>query len=159
MSRIYYVPFSAVAITAPQDLFDLVPAADKPIKLVAMMWDQVTRHGDAQEEMLRWSIHRGLATVGSGGSSVTPSRGDPGDAAASFTARVNDTTQAVVGGGTDTILHRGTFNVRIPFVMIATPEMKWKCSATETRLVISLDTAPSTSMTYSGTAVVQEGID
>jgi len=37
-------------------------------------------------------------TTGSGGTAPTPTRANPGDAAASFTARANDTTPAASGG-------------------------------------------------------------
>ena len=159
MSRSYEIPMPAVSITAVQDLWDIVPATNLPIKILGIILSQITRHGDAQEEMLGWSIHRGLATVGSGGTSATIARVDQSDAAASLTARLNDTTQAVVGGGSDVVLWRDQFNVRQGIYILKPPKMQWVCGAGETRLVISLDTAPSVSMSFRGTVTVQEGLD
>lgn len=155
-SRIYTVPIQLTAVTTQVDLWDLAPADDKPIILHAVYLGQSTELGDAAEEQLGIQYIRGLATVGSGGSAPTPTPIGPSDAAAGFTARILDTTVAVVGGGTTTHLHADTWNVRGPYVYIPTPEYRLQCTQGQTRLVIRLTGAPADSITIAGTAYVEE---
>ena len=156
MGRVYTVPLQLTAVTGQIDLFDLAPADDKPIRLLAVYINQSTELGDSQEEQLGIQYIRGFATVGSGGSSVTPTPLDPGDAAASFTARTGDTTIAVVGGGSTTHLHADTWNVRGPYVYLVPPEMRMVCSQGQTRLVVRTTGAPADSITISATAYIEE---
>lgn len=156
MGRMYSVALQLTAYTAQIDLFDLAPADDKPIVLHSLHFGQSTELGDAAEEQLGIQIIRGFATVGSGGSSATPTPLNPSDAAAGFTARTGDTTIAAVGGGTTTHVHADTWNLRGPYVYIPTPEMRPQCSQGQTRLVVRLTGAPADSTTIAATAVVEE---
>lgn len=163
MSRIYAVNFENVTVSAAQDLWDLVPAADKPIAIHGIMLSNVggvADAGDAQEELLRLIVIRGLATVGSGGSAAAASTNispvSPGDPAASFTGRLNDTTVAVVGAGSTVNLFADGWNVRIPYQMFFTPETRIACSATQTRMVIRLLSTPADPLSVSGTVFVEE---
>lgn len=163
MSRFYAVQFENVSVSLAQDLWDIVPATDKPILLHGFTLSNVggtADAGDAQEELLRLQIIRGLATVGSGGSSAAASTNisplNPGDPASSFTARINDTTVAVVGAGTTVNLFADGWNVRIPYQMFFTPECRLACSATQTRMVIRLVGAPADAIAVSGTAFIEE---
>jgi hypothetical protein len=108
--RVYTVSFENVAVTAAQDFFEVSPADDHPVVLLGLNIDQFSDVGDAAEEILRYKIIRGHATSGSGGSAATPRPQDPGDAAASFAAEVNNTTIASAGTAVD--LHAGAFNIR-----------------------------------------------
>jgi len=163
MSRVYVVQFENVTVSAAQDLWDIVPATDKPVLLHGFSLSNVggtTDAGDAQEELLRLQVIRGLATVGSGGSAASASTNisplNPGDPASSFTARINDTTVAVVGGGTTVNLFADGWNNRIPYQMFFTPETRPACSATQTRMVIRLVAAPADALSVSGAAFVEE---
>jgi hypothetical protein len=102
MARFYTVSFTGTLTTAgtDADLFNLLAADDKPIRLRALILSQSSEVGDAAEENLRITIQRFPATVtnGSGGSAVTPQTLDSADAAAGFTARCNDTTVATTSG-------------------------------------------------------------
>jgi hypothetical protein len=49
-------------------------------------------------------------TLGSGGSVVTPTKYDPGDAAASFTAQCNDTTKATTSAAFVNLVPAGIHN-------------------------------------------------
>lgn len=163
MARVYTVSFENVSVSAAQDLFMIAPATDKPCVLHALQLSNVggtADAGDAQEELLRLQIIRGLATVGSGGTSATASTyvspTAPGDPAHSFTARVNDTTVAVVGGGSTVNLFADGWNVRMGYQMIWAPETRPGCTASQTRLVVRLVGAPADAVSMSGTLWVEE---
>lgn len=157
--RAYAQAFTAVAITAVQDLFYAKPAADKPCVLEAVYLSNVggaADAGDAQEELLRIEILRlpATVTVGSGGSSVTPSPLATNDAAAGFTARANDTTVATTSG-TALTMHADGWNVRQPYIWLPPPEHRLMVANAQA-LVVRLNTAPADSLTVSGVAIVRE---
>lgn len=116
MGRIYTVSYSGTLTNAggDSDLFTILPADDKPCRLIGLDLGQHTEVGDAQEESLRISIVRLPATVtnGSGGSTPTPVAIDSHAAAAGFTARANDTTLATTNG-TAATLAETSWNVRV----------------------------------------------
>lgn len=158
--RLYTVSFENVAITAAQDLFMIAPATNKPVLLYGLTIDNVggtADAGDAQEELLRVLIARGYATVGSGGSSFTPTPvHSVAGAAAGFTARTNDTTVAVVGGGTVVNVAALGWNVRVPLREFWPEEASVGCSATDTRIVVRLVSTVNDSIAVSGTLYVCE---
>jgi len=155
--RLYTVVFQAVAITASQDLFMIAPADDKPVELLAVHFGQHTDFGDAQDENLRWSVIRGLATVGSVGTSPTPQPVKGTNTAAGFTARCNDTTKAVVGAGTTEILHADDFNIRSGlYHRWDIPGSEPDCTQGKTRIVVRLEAAPVDSITGDGTLLLGE---
>lgn len=102
MGRIYSVTFQGTVTNAggDQDLIEILPADDKPVKLRGFLLSQISEVGDAAEEGLRISVIRMPATVtsGSGGSSPTPVPVDSADAAAGFAVEVNNTTVATTSG-------------------------------------------------------------
>src|SRR3989304_9742939 len=153
MGRIFSIVFSAVAVTATQDFFSILPATQKPVKIHAVYLAQTTDVGDAQEEMLRIQITRGNTTTGSGGSAVTPRPMDSNDTASGATCRVNDTTP--VSAGTAVILHSETFNIRTGFVYVPTPEARVRTQNAEF-VVVQLMANPNDSITMSGTCVFEE---
>lgn len=157
MSRMYVVQFGGVAVTAQQDFFAIVPAANKPIQVHALFLGQSTDAGDAEDEMLRIGVIRGHTSAGSGGGTFTPVA-EPNNTAAGFTARINDTT--VASGGTGVTIHADTFNVRAGYPLILTPEMRrmWRLSSVtaNNRLVVRLLKTPADSLTMSGTLYVEE---
>lgn len=156
MGRMYTVVFQLTAVTAQVDLFDLAPASNKPIALHEITLGQTTELTDASDEVLGLQIVRGLATVGSGGSSATPGKLDPAEAASGATCRVLDTTIAVVGGGSTDQLFADAWYIRGPYLKIWTPETRPKCTSTETRIVIRLTGAPADSVTTCGTVTFEE---
>lgn len=151
--RFYAVTFENVAVTAAQDFFELGAADDKPVRLAALYLSQSTEVGDAAEEMLRVKIIRGHATSGSGGSAATPVPLRPGDAAAGFSAEVNNTTIASAGTAVD--LHAETFNVRSGLAYVPPPDQRPQ-AIQGGLLVVRLMAAPADSVTMSGTAIVEE---
>lgn len=151
--RTYVVTFSAVAVSAAQDLFELLPASNRPIEIVGIELGQTSDAGDASDELLQISIIRGFTTSGSGGSSATPVPMSPLDTAAGFTAEVNNTTVATTG--TTTTLHTGAWNVRAGYINWFPEEARPVCSSTQTSLVVR-QTAPADAITMSGTIYVRE---
>lgn len=154
MGRMYSVVFEGVAVTAAQDFFELSPADDKPITIHAIYLSQSTEVGDAAEEMLRVEIVRGHTSGGSGGTAPTPTPLDPSGSAAGCAAEVNNTT--IASAGTTTILHAETFNERVGWVYIPTPECRPKASQANTTIVVRLMAAPADSVTMSGTLYFEE---
>ncbi len=99
MPRSYTVVFDNVTVTAAQDLFQIKGAAGKILK-IKRCWVGPTNTTLVTAQSLRTRCRFLPATVtdGSGGSTPTPQKVDPGDAAASFTALANNTTQASSSG-------------------------------------------------------------
>lgn len=153
MSRIYTAVFNNVAVTAIQDLFELVAPADSVVMLHDIHLSQNTDVGDAAEEILRIELTSGHATSGSGGSSVTPVPRSLGTAAFGGTCEVNNTTQASTG--TIVTHYVWNWNIRGPFDKIFTPETKPVISPSA-RMCIELPAAPADSITMSGSITFEE---
>lgn len=154
MGRLYSVTFSAVAVTAQQDLFSIAPATNKPVKIHGVFLGQSSDAGDAQDELLQIAVIRGHTSVGSGGSGQTPAPQLAASISAGFGARVNDTT--IASGGTTVTLHSDAFNVRVGYPLLLTPETYWHCTAASSRIVVRLLTTPADALTMSGTLLVEE---
>lgn len=156
IGRMYVLAFSAVAISAAQDLFELVPATGKPIRIHAIRLAQTTDVGDAQDEVRIIKIIRGYTTSGSGGTgSLTPGSLNENNTACGITgAEINNTTQANTGT-TVTVLTEG-WNVRSPYLYLPPPEARPVIGA-GTRVVVTID-APTDSITCSGEIVFEEMI-
>lgn len=158
MGLLYSVPFSKVTISAAQDLFEIIPAANKPVKLHSLYLSNVggtADAGDAQEELLPLLVIRAHATSGSGGSSVTPTPVDPTHGtAASFSAEVNNTTIASTGSPIN--CHADGINSRLPAPIVWTDQTRPICTTTEVRIVVRLVDAPADAVVMSGTLYVEE---
>ena len=153
MARLYVATFKDVAITLAQDLFSILPAANKPVTIHAVYISQKTDVGDAAEEGLTIEIQRGDTTVGSGGSALT---GNPlmiGTAADAASVRANDTTE--VSAGTPLSMHVEVWNIRVPWVYHPAPEDRIMSINAEF-IAVQLITAPADSITASGTLVYEE---
>ncbi len=158
--RVYSCVFDNVAVTVTSDFFELNPAADKPIRLLALDIGQTNRTGDANEDMLRWSLVRmtgATLTSGTGGTTPTPQPLNPGDVAFSGTAKANTTTPATTTG-TTTQLHNSCFNTRVGLLWVPPPETLGLGidSAGTGVLLVRLLEAPSASTTFSGTCYIEE---
>lgn len=156
MGREYAITFAPTAVTTAVDLFEVTPAANKPVKIHAVYIGQTTEVGDAQEEMLAVEIHRGgtAMTSGAGGAAATPVPLDPSDAAAGAVAEVLNTTLATFTGGV--VLHRDAFNVRSGWQWIPPPEDRPTITAANGGFVVRLPSAPVDSITFIGTLVIEE---
>jgi len=153
---LYIIPFSDVAVTAAQDLFEVAAAASRPLKLHEAKVTQRSDAGDSEAEMLRFAFKRGVGiTSGSGGSSPTevPLNSD----APSFagTSEANNTTQAVAGGGTLTTMWEEAAHVANGLHYLPAPEHRPVFKDDET-FILALETAPADSLTMSGHLLVEE---
>lgn len=153
MGRKYWVDLTPTAITVAADLFELTPADDKPIKVLAVNLHQTTDFGDAQAEIISVVWVRGNTTSGSGGSAPTPRPCVASDAAAGFTAEVANTTAA--SSGTAVNLPRHGFNVQGGLERPYAPEECPEASQ-GVLLVLRMAAAPADSLTIGGSILVEE---
>lgn len=156
MGRMYSVPFSGVAVTAQQDFFEITAGAAKPVVVHSIEIEQTTEVGDAMEEGLAVLLKRGTSatTSGTGGTqAITCPPIMSSDAAFGGTADINNTTKMSVG--TITLLRAWTWNVRIPFFKVFTPETRPFIAGGE-RLTVELATTPADSITINGTMLIEE---
>lgn len=131
----------AQAITGAVDLFHMTVASDKPIYLAEFKIAQTTDLSDAQEEVLRIGIYRGVSG-GAGGSALTESPLDDVEVTAGT---------AVVGQGTastgGTLIDVISWNIRQEGIWLPPPELRPRCSAANDPLAFRLQTAPADSVT------------
>lgn len=99
MPRVYSVNFKNVTVTAAQDLVSLKGGAGKMNRLFrAWLFFNTNTLPTAQGFRLNLKFATATITLGSGGAAATPRPMDAGDAAATTTARTNDTSQATTSG-------------------------------------------------------------
>lgn len=152
----YTVSFTEQSFTtanADYDFFEITPADDTPIEIVAVSIDNKSEIGDAQAEMISYAIGRGNTTSGNG-TSTTPRPLDPVDGAATFTAETVASTPA--SSGTFVPLVYGTFHVASGLDKLFPEIMRPKASQANTTLVVRLLTALADDATFSGTIWVRE---
>ena len=161
MRGVYMVPFFEQTIAAASgdyDLFEIDPAADKPVDIVAIELGNKSEIGDAQEEMVSyavWYAAGGTFTSGSG-TATTPVKTVPNDVAASFAAETVGATVATTTG-TLTYGHTSTFNIRTGLTYVFPPELRTQCDgAANSAVGVRLRTALADDATFSGTLYVRE---
>jgi hypothetical protein len=99
MPRTYAVTFEEVACSAAQDLVQINGASGKMLRILRQFVSMTDPSPPTNQQFaLRSRYLPATVTNGSGGSSPTPQPFDPGDAAASFTAKANSTTKATTNG-------------------------------------------------------------
>lgn len=99
MPRTYYVGFEEVAVSAAQDLVQILGASGKMLQILGFNVGMTDTTPPVNQQLaIRCRFMPATVTGGSGGTSVTPAPYDHGDAAASFTASVNNTTKATTSG-------------------------------------------------------------
>lgn len=159
MSRIYTIVMAAVVTAAggDTDWFEVSPADDKPVKLRGLVLGNYSEVGDAQEEVLRFSIIRLPATVTSGnGTPVTPQPTDDIDVAAGMAAEVNGTTVATTSGTALTIVEFAWNERNTPYEMWwPDPEFAPKVRQ-GAALVLRMQTTLADDMSATMTAYVEE---
>lgn len=153
---IYVATFTAVAVTAAQDVFEIVAPSTGRVRIRELRLGQYSDAADAQAEMLSILALRGYTVSGSGGSSVTPANmqsvGLSTPLVAASTVEANNTT--VANTGTPLTLLADAFNVMGGFRYYPIPEERLEIAASE-RLVFRI-TAPADSLTMNGTLVFEE---
>src|SRR3990167_3670025 len=150
--NIFTATFSAVAVSAAQDVFTIVAPQGKRVKIREIVLAQYTDFADAAAEILSVLVVRGYTTAGSGGSAGTPGNVDPSGRRASATVRRNDTTVAT--GGTAAVLRSGAWNIQSEWLYI--PDQSERAILQpDQRLVVRI-TAPAGSVTMNATLVFEE---
>lgn len=153
--RIYYVSWDApTAVTTIIDIFEFVPAANKPIKIHELHLWQTLDVGDAQEEIIQLSWRRNYTTSGSTGGTAVAVPVNPSDTAAGFSLECRNTVVAVTGS--PLIAFLDGWNVRVPYIWTPTPDDMPYISAGQTQFVFRLDAAPTDSLTMNAMAIVEE---
>lgn len=150
---VYAVTFAAVAITAAQDLFEIVAPSNSRLKLRSVRVDQYTDFGDAASELIPVSIIRGHTTSGSGGTTATPVPVGVTTKAAAATAEVNNTT--IAADGAPVTLFAGAWNIEDGFNWCPRHYDEQIGIEASQRLVVRCG-APADSLTVSGTLVFED---
>lgn len=143
--RIYTVGFQNVTLSAVQDMISITVGTSKIIAILSVNIGQVTATSVANQR-IRLRYLPVTVTAGSGGSVVTPRPIVSGDAAATVTARQNDTTQATTNG-TAVDLWDDSWNVVNGFLWTAPVPSRPPVIGISGAFVVSLDTAPSSLVT------------
>ena len=143
--RLYSVSFSAVSLAATQDLFSLTSTAGMAFRLrrIELGQTNVSSWTAFQLQLKRLS---GTLTVGSGGTAPTPQKFNFGDAAATVTARANDTT--IYTATTSSILFSRGWELLNGFFWAPTTSMEEVIIAPSQALALTLVGTPT--MTASG---------
>jgi hypothetical protein len=151
--RTYNIVFRAVSVSAAQDLCSAYAGASMALEVISVTLGQITQ---TSVENLQLSVKRLTATVtnGSAGNSFTPTLDTDTDAAATFTARINDTTVATTSGST-AYLHADVVNLVNGYQWIFPERNRPTCKLSEA-LIFSLDSAPSGARTMTGAMKVRE---
>lgn len=153
IGRVYSVSFEKVSVSAVQDLFQIKGAAGKILLIRRVSVSDVdAAQPTAGELALRCRFLPATVTDGSGGSSPTPRPFDPGDAAASFTAKANNTTQATTTGTAATLEENGChvysgYDYSFPKPPVIGPSESF---------TFELITTPTATYILSGTVIVEE---
>lgn len=156
MGRLYTVSFEDVAVTAVQDLFEVLAPSNRPVFVHGWHLAQTSDVGDAAEEILQIETVRGVGnTSGSGGSTPGENPVNVDDAAATTVVEANNTTRMVAGGGSLLNLEQYGWNIRIPWTHFYTPELRPKVAPAD-HWTLSLNDTPADSITVSGTLWIEE---
>lgn len=151
--RIYSVSFTNVTISAVQDIFNITCGAAKIVAIISVNIGQVTATSVANQR-IRLRYLPVTVTAGSGGAAATPRLWVPGDAAATATARVNDTVQAT-SSGTAVDLYDDQWNPINGFLYVSPIPSRPFIIGLSGAFIVSLDTAPA-SLVCSGSCVFEE---
>lgn len=156
MTRMYTVSFVTQTFTTAlgdYDFFELTPADDRPIRLAGFSIGNKSEVGDAQDEMVGYTIVTDNATTGNG-TATTPRPIDSLDVAAGFTAEVVASTPA--SAGVPITLLADTFNIRSGEKVILPEQFRPRISQTDVMLCIRLAEALADDAVLYGTAWVEE---
>ncbi len=153
MGRVYTASFGGIAVTAIQDIFEVVAPADAIVNILELYLGQTSDVGDAAEEILRLQFTMGHTTSGSGGAAITARPHELGDAAFGGAVERNNTTQAL--GGSPIVRVERDFNVRVGLGYIPIPKAVQVLSPSM-RFVLELPSAPGDSLTMNGSITIEE---
>ena len=151
---IFTATFSAVAVSAEQDVFELVAHASTRVAIREVRLGQYTDFGDAAAEILSVQIIRGYTTSGSGGAAVTPANISSHSGAKTAVSTVERNNTTVATAGTAVILVSDVFNVQAGW---------WYRPGDDERIIVDNSsrvvvriTVPADALTMNGTLVFEE---
>lgn len=151
---IYSAVVSQVAVSAAQDVFEVVAGSQSRVRLREIRLGQFTDFGDAAAEVLSVQLIRGYTTSGSGGGAITPVNleGHSGAPAATSTVERNNTTLAQ--DGTGVVLISDVWNISSGWWYYP-PEEEMPILDKSQRLVVRIS-APADEITVNATLVFEE---
>lgn len=152
MPRRYVMGFSNVSVSAAQDLLALYAGASGAIEIEGAWLQQVTQTGNGNLR-LRWRRLPATVTAGSAGSAGTIKPLRTGDAAATVTGRINDTTPATTSG-TAVDMPDG-WNLINGYFYQPPADDRIACNPSEA-IVLSLDQAPGGAIVCNGAVIFRE---
>lgn len=159
MGRIWTLPWTGTVTNAggDADLWEINPADDKPVALRMLRLGQTSEVKDAEEEGLRITIKRLLATVtSSNGSAGTAEEPGASAQAPGLSWEFNGATVATTSGATETLEELGWINRQSP-LEIWWPDIEFAPKVVQGEaLVIRLEDTVADDMTFVGTAYVEE---
>lgn len=146
---VYSASFDAQSITTATDIFEVTVAANRPVTALGLSLGQTSDLGDAQEEVLRIGLYRGV-TAGATGTALTEAAYTDANLQTATAAAVALRGTASTGG---TLLEVIPWNIRIPLLWCPVPELRPRFSAGDATAVFSfrLLAAPADAITASGT--------
>jgi hypothetical protein len=150
MEIVYSAPMDALAFTAATDVFEITPAADRPILIYGMQLGQTTDLGDANEEVLRIGLYTDVSAGATGTALTEVPYSNESALGAVTTAVVANRGTPSTGG---TLIDIIPWNIRIPLNWFPIPELRVKLSAIAAEGPTSsfrLMSAPGDSITVSG---------
>lgn len=146
MGRMYTVQFTAVAVSAQQDLFQ-IEALVTPAIIHACYISQSSDVGDANAAMVSILIRRATDAVTDDLATVQL---DKGDATQTADVAINETTELVTG---TEVIHAEDWNIALPWVWLPPPEMRIVVPVGDV-VVINMNTTDT--LTMSGTIYFEE---
>lgn len=160
MGRVYTIDFTGTitAANAAVDLVSIHPAADIPVRMIGWEIGNRSEVGEAQEEgiRLRVLVLEATVTEGSGGAAGVNEPVDRNDAAASFSSRTMDTTEATTSTNTR-VKDDKAWNLRGSPYEKTYPDPAMRPRAkTAQRLILRWETTVTDDVTVDGTVTVEE---
>jgi hypothetical protein len=150
---VYSGVVSGVAVSATQDVFELVTHTSSRVRIREIRIGQYSDFGDAASEILGVQLIRGFTTSGSGGSTVTPAKMNQTTGRAAVTVvEANNTTLATTGTGT--VIYSDAWNIQSGW-WYAPHETEMPIIEVSTRFVVRI-TTPADAITMNATIVFEE---
>lgn len=154
MAYLVTAPFDNLSITTATDIFHLTLATNKPIIPITLSLGNFSDLGDAQEEVLRIGVYRGV-TGGSGGTALTEVIPDANNTSTIGTAVLANNTTPSTGG---TLLDIICWNIRIPLYDTPVPEARFPIHAGAGPVAFRLMAVPADALSVSGCIKFLEGV-
>ena len=151
--RIYTMSFQNVTLSAVQDALAVYAGSSRIFAVLSVNLGQITGTSVANLRV-RLRYLPSTVTAGSGGSAGTLKPFVAGDAAATVTGRINDTTQATTSG-TAVDLWDDVWNTVNGFLWVPPVPSRPPVIGLNGAFIVSLDTAPS-SLVSSGSVTLEE---